>query len=538
MPNENKREYKTLVTAIGKSKIAAFIQGSDKVNITQMAVGDGAGAFYIPTADMTALVNEVWRGNIAGKKINEHSANMIDVKVIIPADIGGFTVREAALFDEDNNMIAICNIPDTEKAIITTGAAGTLTLVMHIVLTDVDAVEFTIDPNLDVVTSTDLNVALEKHNTDSNAHHELFQAKNIGYDNSRTEFDADNVQDALDDLLDETLPHLIEDTNAVKESVEKRISISEKAAANGVASLDETGKVPLEQIPEGVGILPRLDVIVGSYGCEVTVTDGITVLNKVGSDVISFYLPRFGVWTVTSGNKSETINIDAVKVYQLKLLTLQSASWNQIAVISESGKASELWEIGDEKTITINNEICTVAITGFDHDDKSDGSGKAGVTFGLKNCLDNGRIMDKRSTISVFTNTDLYNWLQTNLLQSLPSELQNVLKAVYKKTSAGFPHTQINVTSMKIFLFSEIEVLGELKYSLSGEGTLYPYFATNTTRRKKTNSGWGCSWWLRSPRVVQNATVEGNTFTKISDTGYPSTLGSTYSSLISFGFCV
>lgn len=201
MPNGNEREYKTLVTAIGKSKIAAVIQGSDKVNITQMAVGDGNGAFYVPNADMTALVHEVWRGNIAGKKINENFANMVDVKVVLPADIGGFTVREAALFDEDNNMIAICNVPDTEKAVITTGAAGTLTLVMHIVLTDVDAVEFTIDPYLDVITGADMVL----HNADLNAHPGLLKAEKISYDNNQTEIEAENVQDILDTLLGETL---------------------------------------------------------------------------------------------------------------------------------------------------------------------------------------------------------------------------------------------------------------------------------------------------------------------------------------------
>lgn len=161
MPNENGREYKTLLTAIGKNKIAAAVQGGGKVNITQAAVGDGGGNYYTPTADMTALIREVWRGDIAGKWINQKSANMVDVKVILPADVGGFTVREAALFDEYGNMIAICNIPDTEKAVITTGAAGTLTIVMHIVLTDADVVEFTIDPLLDVVTAADLEIALE-----------------------------------------------------------------------------------------------------------------------------------------------------------------------------------------------------------------------------------------------------------------------------------------------------------------------------------------------------------------------------------------
>ncbi len=163
MPNEKEREYKTLVTTIGKSKIAATIQGSGKVNITQAAVGDGGGSYYTPTADMTALMGEVWRGNIAGKWVNDEFANMVGVKVILPADVGGFTVREAALFDGNGDMIAICNMPDTEKAVLTTGAAGSLTIIMHIILTDADAVEFKIDPNLDAVTSDDVERMILQH---------------------------------------------------------------------------------------------------------------------------------------------------------------------------------------------------------------------------------------------------------------------------------------------------------------------------------------------------------------------------------------
>lgn len=63
MPNE----YKTLVTMAGRRKIAAAMQGGGTVNITTAAVGNGGGSYYVPTADATSLVEEVWRGEIAGK---------------------------------------------------------------------------------------------------------------------------------------------------------------------------------------------------------------------------------------------------------------------------------------------------------------------------------------------------------------------------------------------------------------------------------------------------------------------------------------
>lgn len=110
------RKYKTLVTDIGKEKMTNAILNGKKVNVVMAAVGDGGGSYYLPTADMTALVHEVWRGAIASKEINSKSSNMVDVKFVLPGTVGGFTAREAALIDDEGDMIAVCNLPDTEKA--------------------------------------------------------------------------------------------------------------------------------------------------------------------------------------------------------------------------------------------------------------------------------------------------------------------------------------------------------------------------------------------------------------------------------------
>ena len=166
----DERTYKTLVTAAGKAKIAAAVAGGTLVNVTEAAVGDGGGSYYFPTEDMTELKNEVWRGAIASKEVNMDSPNMTDVKVVIPADVGGWTIREAGIFDEDGTMICVCNLPDAEKVIISTGASGTLTLVMHLVITDADHVQFFIDPTMDIVTAGDVERMIKVHNEDITAH--------------------------------------------------------------------------------------------------------------------------------------------------------------------------------------------------------------------------------------------------------------------------------------------------------------------------------------------------------------------------------
>lgn len=167
---KDSRKYKTLVTDKGNAKIALAVLNGEKINVTTAVVGDGGGTYYSPTPDMTALKHEVWRGDIANKEINAASANMVDVKIVLDGSVGGFTVREIGLLDADGDLIAICNTPDTEKAVILDGIAATLTLIMHVVFTNVDAVEFQIDPSVDNISAADMEAAIKKHNADPNAH--------------------------------------------------------------------------------------------------------------------------------------------------------------------------------------------------------------------------------------------------------------------------------------------------------------------------------------------------------------------------------
>ena len=167
-------QYGTVVTAIGAAKIAACILNGTKINITHAAVGDGGGAYYKPTVEQSALVKECWRGEIAFAKISESDSNMIDVKFIVPAEVGGFTIREAALIDAEGDTIAICNTPDAQKITITDGVSFPLTMIMHIIVTDASVVSFSINPALDTVSretmETALAEAIKAHNEDPDAH--------------------------------------------------------------------------------------------------------------------------------------------------------------------------------------------------------------------------------------------------------------------------------------------------------------------------------------------------------------------------------
>ena len=167
-------KYYAIVTDLGTNKMLRAIKEGKKVNVTNIAVGDGEGEYYKPTAEMTALKNELWRGEVNSCRISEESENLLIIESVIPSDAGGFTVREMAAFDDEGEMIAICNTPDTQKVRVSDGVAHELKLAIEVALSNTDSVQLIIDPNVVTATKKDieeLRIAFEK---------ELEAQKNMG----------------------------------------------------------------------------------------------------------------------------------------------------------------------------------------------------------------------------------------------------------------------------------------------------------------------------------------------------------------------
>ena len=135
------------------------IAAGAKVNITEIAVGDGMGEYYKPDATQTELKNELWRGAINSCVISPDSSNIIVIAAVIPGDVGGFTVREMGVFDADGHMVAVCNTPATPKVLIRDGIVNEMSLSMEIVLVNEGVVELIIDPNIITATKAEVEAA-------------------------------------------------------------------------------------------------------------------------------------------------------------------------------------------------------------------------------------------------------------------------------------------------------------------------------------------------------------------------------------------
>ena len=182
---------------------------------------------------------------------------------------------------------------------------------------------------------------------------------------------------------------------------------------------------------------------------------------------------------------------------------LAENTWAQIAqAVADKDPILDVWQIGDTKDEVIAGETLTFAIMGKNMDDLADGSGKAGLTFGMTQLMASTRQMNSSNTnAGSFAGSAMYSWLSGTIYPNLPAELKDAIKAVNKKTSSGGGSSAIRTDAMYLWLFSEIEVFGKTTYSYAGEGTQYPYFATSAERIKRLSNGAGAAsyWWERSP---------------------------------------
>lgn len=162
-------KFKTIITDYGKQRlIAAMSPGGTKLTLTQMAVGDGGGNPTNPDTTSTALANEVWRAAVNSVTVDKKHPNIIIVELLIPAEVGGFWVREAGIYDEFNKLVAICSLPASEKPLLEQGSGRAQTVRMTLIVSDTSIVNITIDSTTIMATNEYVDNSLEEHEKSRN----------------------------------------------------------------------------------------------------------------------------------------------------------------------------------------------------------------------------------------------------------------------------------------------------------------------------------------------------------------------------------
>ena len=155
-------KYYTILTQIGQAKIANALAYGRQLQLTKFALGDGAGASYDPDESQTSLKREVYRANVSNVVVSDETINMLEINMAVPADVGGWIVREMGVYDADGDLIAISKTPDDPKPGAGSGAAKDVIYRLFIVVTNTDAVEIKIDPTVAVATKAEVQAVAER----------------------------------------------------------------------------------------------------------------------------------------------------------------------------------------------------------------------------------------------------------------------------------------------------------------------------------------------------------------------------------------
>lgn len=225
------------LTIKGQQKKAVAEANNTGLNITTFQVGDGNGAYYEPTENQTALKNTKYTGTFtAGTQsqiiINPSATNEVLYKCFIPADVGGFTIRELGLFDNDGDLILICKLPAQDKFSLSSGLYQPLTFTPKIIYTN-PTTSAVLTPTSQIVPTTREVISLiEEYTPESNYSSPLI-----------------NNDGTVSLEIDETLTILNDKLSVATDTfVKKDGSVSFTAEQEGVDATTNAGLTTLQQV--------------------------------------------------------------------------------------------------------------------------------------------------------------------------------------------------------------------------------------------------------------------------------------------------
>lgn len=248
--------FYTMLTITGKNKLSNSVALGSKINFKTLKVGDGKGTYYEPSENQTSLVNTVWTGNITSISIDKNNSNWVIVETVIPAADGGFFIREAGIFDDAGDLIAISKLAETYKPVVSEGSTKDLVIKIVLEVLNVNSVSLKIDPNVVVATKNDIQV-LESKFQDISA-----QLTNLANEVSNSTTITPTIAYGMNNVIKTT----------GKNSVSPKFSIQGKTVVNLLGKVGNSEDVSKWIIFQCTTALDTVNKVFGNSGIRVTIT--------------------------------------------------------------------------------------------------------------------------------------------------------------------------------------------------------------------------------------------------------------------------
>ncbi|MGP3161659.1 phage tail protein [Serratia marcescens] len=155
----SEKKYSAMITTAGAEKLANAAVTGTPIAIKKMAVGDGGGRLPQPSTANAGLIGEQYRGELNKLVIADSDASVIEAEMIMPPQIGGFWLRELALYADDGECVAVGNMPETYKPLLAEGSGRFQIIRMQLKVSSTADVELIADPSVILATAEDVKGA-------------------------------------------------------------------------------------------------------------------------------------------------------------------------------------------------------------------------------------------------------------------------------------------------------------------------------------------------------------------------------------------
>ncbi|HGO5855300.1 TPA: phage tail protein [Mannheimia haemolytica] len=150
-------QFYSLITKYGESVIAQAVANNTPVPLKTMAIGDGNGTPTTPSESQTTLINEVYRAEITDLLQDSETPNQVIAELLVPETVGGFTVREVGIYDNQNKLVAVANCPENYKPVLEQGSGKVQYYRIVLRVSSSDAVTLSLNNNIVYATRLEFN---------------------------------------------------------------------------------------------------------------------------------------------------------------------------------------------------------------------------------------------------------------------------------------------------------------------------------------------------------------------------------------------
>ncbi|MCO5023937.1 phage tail protein [Escherichia coli] len=286
-------KYFAILTHQGAARLANATALGTKLNITQMAVGDGNGTLPTPDPAQTKLINERRRELLNSLAVDANDTGQIIAEQIIPENEGGFFIREIGLYDDEGILIAVANCPETYKPLLAEGSGRTQTIRMILVVSSTSAITLKIDPSVVLATRKYVDDAVIEVKSYADKLMKDHEAKA----NPHKQYPL--IANALKEMADAGLVAEVLKNLGLGEAAKRDVGTGENQIPDMSAWKRNPSSNRWRKLPDGTIIQMGISAS-GSLGSPVNITLPISFSNTNYCVVASYDNARSGVSTMVS----------------------------------------------------------------------------------------------------------------------------------------------------------------------------------------------------------------------------------------------